>query len=312
MSNTQESFSTRQIDNLQKKIMDEVCMALGLQADTKLRMLIKRFVGKQTRRFCEIGAEFDEFTADYGFSTASRKILPEFITSLRSFGADLIPKEQPLVISANHPGTYDSLVVAANILRDDLKILASDIPFIRNLSHTSEYMIFLSKEMNTRISALRKAIRHLKDGGALFLFGSGGIDPEPEFMDGATKELMNWSRSIDFLLTKVPELQLVLSIVSGVISPKYMSHPLTYVRKSRRDRQRISEFLQVINQMFRGKNIDLHPKVSFGFPLSVSDFQDAASRETLHQLIQQNTQSLFEQHLNRPENQWVEVPIGIL
>ncbi len=55
------------------------------------------------------------------------------------------------------------------------------------------------------MAAARSGIRHLQNGGALLLFGTGLIDPDPAVYPGAEKEIENWSPSIDLFLRHVPE-----------------------------------------------------------------------------------------------------------
>jgi hypothetical protein len=115
--------------------------------------------------------------------------------------------------------------------------------------------------------AVREGIRHLQQGGALLLFARGNIDPDPSFMTEAEQELAAWSRSLEIFLSRVPQAQVVASIVSHVILPAYMRHPFTWLQRARRDRQRLAMMLQVIQQML-GKKLDLEPHVSFGEAVS--------------------------------------------
>ena len=101
----------------------------------------------------------------------------DFVDQTKVIGAETLPKEGPLLIASNHPGAYDSLVISSQIPRDDLKIISSDIPFVKKLPETSKHMIFSTHDPHDRMSAARKAIRHLKDGGALLIFARATMDP---------------------------------------------------------------------------------------------------------------------------------------
>ena len=75
-------------------------------------------------------------------------------------GLENVPAEGPLIIAANHPGAADSAAIGANAGRDDLKILASDVPFLKNLSQIGQRLIFLPRKgIQARMLAMREAIR---------------------------------------------------------------------------------------------------------------------------------------------------------
>ena len=82
-------------------------------------------------------------------------------------------------------------------------------------------------------------------------------------MDDADQELTAWSRSLEIFLRDVPQTQVVTSIVSHVLDPVYMHHPLTWLRRGRPDRQRLAMMIQIIQQML-GKRLQIVPHVSFG------------------------------------------------
>jgi hypothetical protein len=92
-------------------------------------------------------------------------------------------------------------------------------------------------------------------------------------MEGADAEIDNWSPSIEFFLKKVPQLNSLVTIVSDVLAPKYLNHPLTLFRKTRRDRQRISEFVQVIQQLVFPGKFYLSPKLTFAESIRLADLK---------------------------------------
>ena len=141
--------------------------------------------------------------------------------------------------------------------------------------------------------AARAAITHLKNGGALLLFARGNIDPDPAFMKHADDELGGWSRSLETFLHRVPSTQVVTSIVSHVLDPRYMNHPLTWLRRQRADRQRLAMMIQIIQQML-GKRLDIVPHVSFG-PAIASD-ANAFSSCRLKDIVQ-SASTLLKSHL---------------
>jgi hypothetical protein len=250
---------------LKRLITDEIFKAMGWPEHGLRHRVFSPLFSKATQRFAELFAMIDQQVALHGVVEAARWALPRFVTSFRAEGTENIPADGPLVIASNHPGTYDSLVIAASLPRPDLKIIGGDIPFLINLPHVSRHMIYTSySDMLSRMTAVRQAIRHLQEGGSLLLFARAGIEPDPAVMPGAEDELSLWSQSLELFLKRVPATCVVVSIVSGVLSAKSLHHPLTWLRRKRVDRQRLAMFAQVIQQMVMGQNLSLTPWVTFG------------------------------------------------
>jgi hypothetical protein len=175
-----------------------------------------------------------------------------------------------------------------------LKIVAGAIPFLQNLPNISKYLIYTSYDnAYNRMVVLRESIRHLRQGGALLLFADGHIDPDPSFMTHAEEEITHWSRSLEIFLRSAPQTQVIASIVSNVLDPRYMRHPITWLRKARPDRQRLAMMMQVIQQML-GKKLDLVPRVSFG---ELLDLQSIGSPERALQTTIESARRVLKQHL---------------
>jgi hypothetical protein len=130
-----------------------------------------------------------------------------------------------------------------------------------------QYAIYAPEKTDTagRMQVIRASIRHLQQGGALLIFPRGGIEADPEFMPQPDGEFNHWSRSLEIFMQRVPDLQILVTIASGVISRAAMQHPVTWFRKARPDRQRLAFIYQFIRQMVSGRQIfDLTPRVTFG------------------------------------------------
>jgi 1-acyl-sn-glycerol-3-phosphate acyltransferase len=252
------------VRTLTRLINNEVILAMGLPADCWAGRALQPILSRATSRFCEMFAVADRLVAEEGLQAGARWLLSNLVREFKAQGTQYVPCSGPLIIASNHPGTVDSVTLAASVGREDLKIIASGVPFLRNLEHIGRHLIMLPRqELQGRMMAARAAIRHLKQGGALLLFARGNIDPDPAFMQHADEELADWSRSLDTFLRCVPSTQVVTSIVSHVLDPAYMHHPLTWLRRRRADRQRLAMMIQVIHQML-GKRLNIVPHVSFG------------------------------------------------
>jgi hypothetical protein len=73
------------------------------------------------------------------------------------------------------------------------------------------------------------------------------------------------------MLRYVPQARVLLSMVSGVLSSSWLRHPLTWLGDEAVKKRRIAEFMQIIQQMVFPHSLDIHPTVTFGEPLQVSE-----------------------------------------
>jgi len=173
----------------------------------------------------------------------------------------------PLVIASNHPASVDSFVISAHVNRPDYKVIIGDIPFFEHLPHVRQNAIFAPDPGNAmgRMKVIRESIRHLNNGGSLLTFPRGDIEADPEFMPNPDGEFNHWSRSLEIFLQRVPGLQILVTIASGVISQAAFRHPITWFRKARPDRQRLAFLYQLARQMLSGRELfGLTPRVTFG------------------------------------------------
>jgi hypothetical protein len=207
-------------------------------------------------------------------------------------GAENIPQEGPLLITSNHPGAYDFLVIAASIPRNDLKVVSSAIPFVENLPNTGQQIIFTSMDVHARMMVVRSIIRYLKEGCALLIFPSGRVDPDPDIMPGAIEAISSWSPSIELIMRKVPQAKVLITVVKGVLSPLFIKHPIARLRKEIRDQQRLAEFLQVIQQMLIPRRLLLSPKVYFDVPITETELQPDGNSIGIMQSILNRAQAL--------------------
>jgi 1-acyl-sn-glycerol-3-phosphate acyltransferase len=281
------------VRTLTRLINNEVILAMGLPTESWAGRALQRVLCRATSRFCEICTVADHLVEVAGIQAAARWLLSNLVKDFKARGTQNVPSSGPVIIASNHPGTVDSVTLAASAGRADLKIIASGVPFLRNLSNIGHHLILLPRQgLQERMMAARAAITHLKNGGALLLFARGSIDPDPAFMQHADEELGRWSRSLETFLHSVPSTQVVTSIVSHVLDPAYMHHPLTWLRRRRADRQRLAMMIQVIQQML-GKRVDIVPHVSFGEMIAVDD---SSANRRLESIVQ-SASALLSSHM---------------
>jgi hypothetical protein len=276
-------------------IFQEIYKAGKIPDVVFLRQLLIRVLRKPVANFSNFIARIDALIRDFGFVEAAKIAIAELSGGFEETGSQFIPSSGPVIIASNHPGTYDGFALIANLKRDDFKVMVSGIPFFRNLPNASKYLIYSTHDVNDRMQAIRQSIAHLRSGGALLIFPSGRIDPDPAILPGAANALSHWSRSILVFMRKVQEASLVLAITSGVLSKEFIHHPIPRLFRNDHERRRVMEFMQIIKQMVRGKPVSVNPRVSFSQPIS---FASAAGEdpERIQHHIQQQAISLLHSH----------------
>ena len=259
----------RKTKTLANDLVFELNKSLGFRKDGLAQPFLKPLVWKPMVRFSEMATIFEQRVVQEGWQKASAWFITHFVDKVKTLGAEHLPQEGPLVIAANHPGAYDSLVISSHIPRDDVKIISSDIPFVKKLPDTSKHMIFSSQDSYDRMGAARSALRHLKNGGTLLVFARGTMDPDPAFMPGSEVELTRWTSSLGLFMRNVPQTKLSVSLISGVISQKFINHPATLFRRGRVNKQRLAEFFQVMYQLLVPGRIMVSPNLSFSLPVTL-------------------------------------------
>ena len=231
-------------------LLDETIKALGLPAGRLSRALLGPLVYRPANRFARLGVLFDRYMAQGGFPVAARWALESHQVQVRLRESGSVPGSGPLLVTSNHPGGMDCLALAAGLGRSDLKIVASGMPFLRNLPEVARHLILVSRVgAHARMSALRESIRHLEEGGALLIFPRGRVEPDPAFYAEAEGSMEQWSPSIRILLDSVPRLKWIVAVVSGVVSNRALDHPLARRKRELTERQLLAEFYQIARQV---------------------------------------------------------------
>jgi len=256
---------------LSNTLILEILNAAGLPKTEQLQELIRPIFHKATEHMATIGLTFDRLVEKSGFPKAADWALTNWCKGIFARGTESIPKKGPLLVVSNHPGTYDALVITSQLQRQDIGIVASNIPFLMYLPSAYRHFFFVSRDAHERMAAARSVIRHLQNGGAALIYGSGTIDPDPAVFPEAAEHLEHWYPSLNLFLRLVPQTRILLSIVSHALSPKWAFHPITWLRKKGMEKRRIAEFGQVLQQLFRPGSLYISPRVSFAPPLTLQD-----------------------------------------
>lgn len=282
---------------LARLITDELIKVLGLRPELGSRLLFGLLAGVPTGRFARLAAQFDQRVAAVGFREACRWALPRFVREVQVFVQDSIPCEGPLLVAANHPGTVDSLAIAASLPRHDLRVVASGLPFLRGLPAARPHLICAGSDPHQRMGVVRESVRHLRRGGALLIFPSGNVDPDPAVLPGAEAALDTWSPSLGLMLRSVPETRVLPAIISGVLAPGFLRNPLARRRATPRERQKVAEFLQTVQQMVLPRTLALRARLTFGRPLRLHELAAGNDAAQLTQAVVDAARRLLADHL---------------
>jgi len=256
-------------------LIDEIVGAVGLPKTQRTHAIFSHLFGHISDRLGVIGEKFDRISVEEGFPAASRYALTHFCHPTQVHGAENIPEKGPLMVISNHPGTYDSLVLFASLERHNIRCVTSVIPPLDALPNARQYFLFTpSEDVRERMLVLRRAINHLKDGGALVYFPAGHREPDPAVYSGGAESLKQWMDVFGAFFKYVEGLRMLPVIVSGVISEKWAKHPIAWIRKKQIDKQRLAEFGQVMSQLIKPGKLMITPRISFGPSFSLTDLQE--------------------------------------
>jgi Acyltransferase len=300
-------------DDLTRFIIDEILIALKQPPHGIARRILGPLLKLPARRFATLMAEVDRRAAQNGLVAAAQWLLTQIVTGLDARGTEHIPRSGPLLVASNHPGAYDIVALIASIGRDDIKIIASDVAFTRSLIATSPHLIYVNPDDRgapDRMVAIRSALRHLQAGGALLVYPTGIVDPDPDISAGLEESIGTWSGSLEIFLRRAPQTCVIPAIVSSVLSRRYFNNPLVKIPKTAWEKRKLAEMIQVSWQMIRNKPIDLTPRITFAGAIKGDDLRDSEGH-ALPAIIARARQTLSEHNLTpRPAQSSLPTPAG--
>jgi 1-acyl-sn-glycerol-3-phosphate acyltransferase len=288
---------------LRNKIYEEILSAFKLPRNEFLKKVTSPLFSKPAEKFARIGANLDYDVKEFGVRKAAELMLANFVEKVSSKGLNRVPKEGPLLVVSNHPGTVDSVAIAASLPRNDLKIVAQNIPFLMDLPNASKHLIYTKKppHVESRAGVVRSSIRQLRSGGAVLIFPSGQIDPDPAVLPNAREAIEKWSRSIALMLRQAPETITLVTIVSGVLEKKYADNPFVKIHRDPVAQRRMAEFIQMLQQLFKDRKLP-QTNISFGDPILCSCFENLRDTRDVIERIKLQALELLDEHMLRVGN----------
>jgi putative hemolysin len=288
--------SQEYLRQLQESLLYEVYKLFGATKEALTGKALRALFRKPASRLAALSAEFELRVREFGLPEASRWMVQQFAHEVQVIREAATPIEGPLLVASNHPGMIDGFVVASSLPRTDLKIVVSHLPFFTNLQVLREHVIYTTKQTHERLTVVRDAIRHLRSGGALIIFPGGNIEPDPAVLPGMREAIERWSSSVEIMIRSVPDTRVVISMVSGVLEKNSLHHPLVYLKKNLRDRQKIAEALQAIKHLVRSKTLPLTPKIALSRPLLFTGMTPKERRTAIMTVIKEKAAQLLPDH----------------
>lgn len=301
-----ESLRLHRLNTLTNINLDDLVASFGWEDRPKLAWFLRVLFAGTARKFANQMLDFDDAVQTFGLVEAARQTQRSYVRSMRLFAAPSTALRQaqggdsgqsplpdgPFLALSNHPGMADTLALFSALNRTDLKIIATERPFLRALPSISQRLYYVTDDPGKRMSLLRQVSAHLRSGGAALTFPAGEIEPDPNVYPGALEALQDWTDSVGFFVRVAPETAILPVLVRGVVWKKTARHPLTRLKKRREDREKLAAALQLLAHVVLNKK-PLDVTVQIGNPLTVAGLGSRATKD-LHQAVLDEMKRLIE------------------
>ena len=289
-----QPLTTPDASTISDAIFFQLMNVMGIKKPNFITRCLHPIFAPPANAMSGLVVQLDRNIAEHGLTSAIKEFQGNFLSDPVVVGEELIPKGGPLMVVGNHPAAYDIVVLISAIKRDDLKVLHSDIPVLQMLPNMAAHGIPVPYNIPGRLRTVRSTIQHLKNGGAIFIFPKGNVEPDPTVSPGAEESLLGWSSSLELLLRSVPQTQTVVAISSGMLSKKWFNNPVIKMWKKYEQRQKVAEIFQIIGQLVTKKKPAINPLVIFSPALSVDELGglEATEGALLNCIIEQARQLL--------------------
>ena len=126
--------------------------------------------------------------------------------------------------------------------------------------------------------------------------GRGECHPDPAVYADADLAMDNWLDTFNTFNKYVPGLKILPVVVSNVISPEWVKHPITWIRRDKGWKLILSEFGQVIFQLTHPGRLMITPAISFGRAFSESEIRQELGDKNLRIAVIAREKTLLKEH----------------
>jgi putative hemolysin len=295
-----KTYRHHRLNNLTEINLDDLVSSFGWNSRSWLADMLRVMFTGPARKFARQMLDFDDAVGEIGLVYAACQTQRRYVRSVRLF-SDPLPTG-PFLALSNHPGMVDTLALFSALNRSDLKIVAVDRPFLKSLTNTSQRLFYVTDDPGARMSLVRQVSGHLRSGGAILTFPAGQIEPDANVYPGAVEALQGWTSSVGVFVRMAPETAILPVLVRGVIWNTTAGHPLTRLKKTRQEREKLAAAFQLLAHVVLNKR-PLDVTVQIGKPITVAEL---GSKETgvIHQAVLAEMKRLVE---HPPEGEGVSV-----
>jgi len=277
---------------LTERNLDDLVSSFGWQTLPLPARILRRVFRSPAAKFARMMLAFDDAVGKSTLAEGAAHILKDFAQGLDVVGFDNIPKSGPALFLSNHPGMVDTLALFNAINRPDLRIIALDRPFLQSLPNIASHLFFVSENPGERLRVVRQAASHLRAGGALLTFPAGQIEPDPAVYPGALQSLSDWTESAGIFLRFAPDARIVPVLVSGVLWDRAVKFPLTKLKATREEREKMGAALQLLAHIILNAR-PLRIRTRFARPITLEEI-GSSDMATAHKKIIERMRDLLQ------------------
>jgi hypothetical protein len=248
-------------------LLTSMCMTMFAEA-FKLpygQDILARLLRRKARGAARYALEFESLAGLHGnLQAPSRYLVAVMSDSVTVRGVEQISPRGPVLVTCNHPGIFDAMVVFASLLRTDVKVIARPRNLLDVLPNVRRHIIFVPDDPAGGTATLRESLRHLADGGLLVTFPRGRIEPDPLLHpQAAIESVAEWSSSVNLLAKHVAGLTVIPAAVGGMVSTRARASWLARRHRAEADRDWMAATLQFMLSTYR----DVKPMAVYGSPI---------------------------------------------
>src|SRR5258706_10407 len=250
--------------------LNDLVSSFGWQVEPALGAALRRIFYGTAHKVAVQTLDWYRAVGENGLPEGAQHALYNYVRDVKTFGQENVPAAGPALFLSNHPGMTDTLALFAGIGRRDLRVIALDRPFLQSLPNISRHLLYISGDSNERISAVKKAAAHLRQGGAVLTFPAGQIEPDPDVYEGASESLADWTESAAVFVRFAPETKIVPVLVRGVLWDKAVKYPLLKLKREREARERLGAAVQLFSHVgFQTRPVIV--RIQFAKPVTVAE-----------------------------------------
>lgn len=271
--------------------LDDLVDSFGWRRHPMLATFLRTLFRGPARKFARQMLAFDDLVGERGLAQAARQTLAHYVREVRLHTAAPVP-DGPFLALSNHPGMTDTLALFTALEHPDLRIIAVARPFLQALPNVGRRLDFVTDDSSARMRLVRNVSAHLRAGGAALTFPAGSIEPDPAVYPGALESLERWTESAGVFLRLAPRTSVLPVLVRGVIWERAARHPLTRIKKSSYEKEKLAAALQLLAHVA----LDLRPvrvHVQLGRPVTTQEL-GTTDAKALHAAVRGEMRRLFE------------------